>query len=109
MAAWPQAWPTLPPPIGQSTSPLPFVLDYVGKADLSDIVRLRMQRDATRFDARFRAFEVADWIDVRDRDSLLPPLDGRLTTPRLEIAGARLEGVEITFDEPGIPAIESTP
>src|SRR5688500_2482456 len=41
IAAWPQAWPTLPPPIGQSTSPLPFALEYVGKPDLSDIARLQ--------------------------------------------------------------------
>ena len=109
MAAWPQAWPPLPPPIGQSTSPLPFVLDYVGKPDLSDIVRLQLQRDATRFDGRFRAFDVTDWIGVRDSDSLLPPLDGRITTPRLEVAGAQLEGVEITLDEPGLPAIQTTP
>ena len=109
MAAWPQTWPTLPPPIGQSTSSLPFVLDYVGEPDLSDIVRLQLQRDATHFDGRFRAFDIADWIAVRDHDSLLPPLDGRITTPRLEIAGAQLEGVEITLDEPGLPSIDTAP
>src|SRR5688572_5775034 len=59
IAAWPQAWPSLPPPIGQSTSPLPVMLEYVGKPDLSDIARLQLQRDATRFDGRFRAFVVA--------------------------------------------------
>ena len=119
LATWPQAWPPLPPPLGQSTSALPFALDYVGKPDLSDIVRLQLQRDATRFDGRFRAFDVTDWVAKRDHDSLLPPLDGRITTPRLEIAGAQLEGVEIMFDEstldestldePALPAIETTP
>jgi hypothetical protein len=109
IAAWPQAWPALPPPIGQSNSPLPFALDYVGKPDLSDVVGLQLRRDATRFDGRFRAFDVIDWIAVREHDSLLPPLDGRITTPRIEIAGARLDGVEITLDEPSLPAIESTP
>ena len=109
MAAWPQAWPTLPPPIGQSTSPLPFVLDYVGKPDLSDVVRLQLQRDATHFDGRFRAFDMTDWIAVREHDSVLPPLDGRITTPRLDIAGAQLEGVEVTLDEPSLPAVATAP
>lgn len=114
IAAWPQAWPSLPPPIGQSTSPLPFALDYVGKPDLSDIARLQLQRDATRFDGRFRAFDVTAWIEEHGSGSPLPPLDGTITTPRMEIAGARLEGIEIvldehTLDEPGPPAIESTP
>lgn len=109
MPAWPRTWPTLPPPIGQSTSTLPFALDYVGKPDLSDIARLRLQRDASRFDGRFRAFDVVAWIDSRDVGSLLPPLDGRVTTPRMDIAGAQLEGVEITFDDPALPSIETTP
>ena len=34
--------------------------------------------------------------------SLLPPLQGSLSTPRLEIAGATLEGVEVGLDDPGI-------
>lgn len=109
MPAWPQAWPTLPPPIGQSTSALPFALDYVGKPDLTDIARLRLQRDASRFDARFRGFDVVAWIDSREDGSLLPPLDGRITTPRMDVAGAQLEGVEITLDDPALPSIETAP
>ena len=122
IAAWPQAWPSLPPPIGQSTSPLPVALDYVGKPDLSGIARLQLQRDATRFNGRFRAFEVAAWVAEQGSGSPLPPLDGTISTPRVEIAGAQLEGIEIVFDEPtldestldgraldGLPAMESTP
>lgn len=114
MPAWPRTWPTLPPPIGQSASALPFALDYVGNPDLSDIARLRLQRDASRFDGRFRAFDVVAWIDSREDGSLLPPLDGRITTPRMDIAGAQLEGVEITLDDPvlddpALPSIETTP
>lgn len=109
MAAWPETWPALPPPIGQSASTLPIALDYVGKPDLSGITRLRLQRDATRFDGRFRAFDVVAWTAARARGSLLPPLDGTITTPRIDLAGARLEGVEIVLDDPGLPAIEHTP
>jgi hypothetical protein len=102
IAAWPEAWPALPPPIGQSSSPLPFELDYAGDPGLSGIARLRLQRDETRFDGRFRAFEVAGWIDAREQGSPLPPIDGTIATPRMEIAGAQLESVEIVIDEPTI-------
>jgi len=108
IAAWPDAWPALPPPIGQSSSPLPFELDYAGDPSLAGITRLQLERDATRFEGRFRAFDVVDWIDAREHGSPLPPIDGTVTTPRMEIAGAQLEGVEITLDEPTIDGATAT-
>lgn len=108
IATWPAAWPALPPPIGQSSSPLPFELDYAGDPALSGIARLRLERDATRFDGRFRAFDVGAWIEEREHGSPLPPIDGTVTTPRMEIAGAQLEGVEITLDEPTIDGATAT-
>ena len=98
LAGWPSAWPTLPPPIGQSDSPLPFSLHYAGAFDASSRARLLLIRDQTRFDARFRLPAVLDWLDAFTSDTPLPPLDGRLTTPELEIAGATLHGVEIQFE-----------
>ena len=104
LTGWPPAWPALPVPIGQSRSPLPFALDYTGQPDLSDIAALQLQRDATRFDGRFRLQDVVDWIAAdNDEVSPLPPLDGKASTPRIEIAGARLDGVEITIEDPGVP------
>ena len=97
LATWPDAWPALPPPIGQSDSPLPVVLDYAGPFDFSAIARLQLQRDDTRFDGRFRLPDVLAWID--GDPSPLPPLSGRATTPRLEIAGAILEGVDARFED----------
>ena len=99
IARWPDAWPALPPPIGQSNSPLPFVLDYSGAANLSGDTALQLRRDATRFDGRFRLPDVLAWIEPAADGSPLPPIDGRLTTPVLEITGATLHGVEITFDD----------
>lgn len=101
---WPSAWPALPPPIGQSKSALPFALRYLGPPGLTDTATLELQRDATHFDGRFRLPAMLDWIDTSGKGSPLPPLDGTLTTPELEISGARLEGVEIEMDDPGIPA-----
>ncbi len=101
LEAWPDAWPTLPPPLGQSDSPLPFVLDYRGPANLSGGTDLQLRRDETRFDARFRLPQVLDWLDQFAAGTPLPPLDGRLSTPRIEISGATLEGVEVEFNDGG--------
>lgn len=104
IAAWPQAWPSLPPPLSASTAPLPFALDYAGRSDLSGIAGLRVEREASHFDARFRLPEVLAWLDAGATGSPLPPLQGRLHTPRVDIAGTQLEGVEIDFDDPAIAA-----
>lgn len=103
LADWPEAWPALPPPLGASDAPLPFVLDYLGQADLSDPAHLRLQRDDTRADVHLRAPEVLTWVESFDTGSPLPPLRGRVSTPRIEVAGAQLEGVEIEFDDPTLP------
>ncbi|MGH8085338.1 MAG: hypothetical protein ACREPV_08690 [Lysobacter sp.] len=101
VAAWPDGWPTLPPPLGQSDSALPFVLDYRGPADLSGRSELQLRRDETRLDVDFRLPRVLDWLDQLATGTPLPPLDGRLSTPRLEISGAVLEGIEIELDDAG--------
>jgi hypothetical protein len=98
---WPEAWPALPPPISTSTSPLSFALRYDGRSDLSDTTGLSLRRDAMAFDGRFRLHAVLDWL-AQAGGSPLPPLDGTLRAPRLEISGATLEGVDITLDDEGI-------
>ena len=108
IAQWPESWPTLPAPIGQSTSALPFALHYIGKPDLSEIATLHLERDASVFDGRFRLPDVTTWI-AADELSPLPPLDGHVTTPRLQISAARLEGVEITIDDPALPGDDARP
>lgn len=72
---------------------------------------MRLQRDTTRFDARFRLFEIMDWLDALQagRGSPLPPLSGRLTTPRVEVSGAILEGVDLRMDDPALPATDTSP
>jgi hypothetical protein len=32
----------------------------------------------------------------------LPPLDGHLVAPRIDIAGATLQGVDVTLDDPAV-------
>ena len=104
LASWPAAWPALPPPLGQSSSPLPFTLSYAGATDMSAVAALRLQRDASVFDGRFRLPEVMGWIDAAADGSPLPPVSGTIRSPRMEVSGAVLEGVELQLDDSAIPA-----
>ena len=107
LADWPDAWPALPPPINTSDAPLPFALDYLGRADFSDAASLQLRREDARFDARFRLPEVMAWMSSATGASPVPPLSGRLSTPRLEVSGARLEGIEVTIEDPSLPSGET--
>lgn len=101
IARWPQAWPALPAPLDAVAAPMPFALDYAGATDLGEVVRLGLQRGAAALDARFRLGDVQDWLDD-GRGNPLPPLDGRLRAPLLELDGARLEGVDVVLDAPEV-------
>lgn len=103
---WPQAWPALPPPLAQSTTPLPFVLDYRGPADLSGVAALALRRGQSRFDGRFRLPELTAWLESDATGTPLPPLAGRVSAPRLDVDDIRLEGVRIEFEDPALPARE---
>lgn len=103
IARWPPAWPALPEPIGRPDGPVAVALDYRGPLAFSGILGLRAAHGATRFDGRFRVRDVTAWLDS-DLATLLPPLDGTASTPVLEIAGARLEGVEVSVDDPAVDA-----
>ena len=47
---------------------------------------------------RPRLYDVLDW--TRQPDGVpLPPLDGRLVSPKLEVSSATLEGVEVVLDD----------
>lgn len=98
LAQWPETWPALPAPIGQSESELPFTLRYRGPVNLSGDTALQLRRDTTRFDSRFRLPDVLAWIDAAAAGTPLPPIDGTLTTPVLEITGATLHDVQIHFE-----------
>lgn len=99
LADWPAGWPALPPPLSDVQQPLAVTLAYLGAANLDDATALSLQRGDTRFDARFRLPVVQQWLQAGANGSPLPPLVGTLTTPRLVISGATLEGVEIELDD----------
>ncbi len=101
IARWPQAWPALPAPLAAADAPMPFALDYTGAPDLGDVASLALQRERATLDARLRLADVQGWL-ANDAGNPLPPLDARVRAPLLDLDGARLEGVEATFDAPEV-------
>jgi hypothetical protein len=101
LAHWPDAWPALPAPLGRPRTTVPFDLAYRGASDFSGLTSLQMHHDQTRVDADFNLPDVLAWLDADATGTPLPPIEGRLQTPRLEIAGATLEGVHIEIENPG--------
>lgn len=95
---WPEGWPVLPAPMSASTSPLAYTASYSGPADFSAPVALVVTRDDTRFGGRLVVDDITAWADAADA-APLPPMVGTLSTPRLEISGATLEGVSIQIEE----------
>lgn len=105
LESWPAGWPALPQPLARSSTPLDFSLAYAGPPAFDAPATLRLSRGATRFEARFKRTDLSRWLDAGSAGSPLPPLDGHLTTPRLELPGMVLEGVEIELgDAPPAPA-----
>ena len=101
IARWPGGWPELPAPLGRPRGPLETHVAYAGPTDLSGDTSLRLGSGATRFDATFRLPRMLAWIDASAKGSPLPPLDGHVSTPRLQIPGATLEGVEVEIVDDG--------
>ncbi|MBW8369088.1 MAG: hypothetical protein K0M70_14670, partial [Arenimonas sp.] len=95
---WPEGWPALPPPMSASTSPLAYTLAYEGAGDFSAPLALTVVRDETRFEGRLVVPEITGWLDAGDA-APLPPLVGTLSTPRVEVAGATLEGISVQMEE----------
>lgn len=98
MPRWPREWPTLPPPLQAPDLPSDVALAYAGASDLSDPLRLRLRRGGASGEASGRVAEVLDWLEAAATGSPLPPLDARARVPRLEVAGAVVEGLELSIE-----------
>lgn len=95
---WPSRWPALPEPLGRPPGPLRMMLGYAGPIDFSGETHLRLRDRRSLFDGRFRLPALLAWIDAPPGTTPIPPIEGRVSTPRLDVPGATLEGVEVTID-----------
>lgn len=96
---WPDAWPALPSPLDQAGVPLALKIGYHGAPDLSSPLSLHAVREGLRFDGRLDVPGLLAWARASPRDSLLPPLQGRVQARRLDVSGAQLHGVVVEFDD----------
>jgi hypothetical protein len=104
LAAWPPAWPALPPPVGDAKGPHPVVAVYRGKPDFSDPVRLGVAIGPAQAEVAVRVREMLAWLDAPGA-SPLPPLTGTASVPRLDFEGAVLKGVRAVMrDDPPVEA-----
>lgn len=97
---WPEAWPALPAPIGDSGSPMAFQLGYRGPANLAGPLALQLARDDARFEGLLHLPRLVAWTSGPRDGSPLPPLEGQMTVSRVEAAGATLHGVQVSIHDP---------
>ena len=100
LSRWPQTWPKLPEALAKQGEKLPIRLQYQGKSDFSDALRLSAARDETSLTAAVRVPELQRWMSTENA-APLPPLQASLKTPSLEFEGVKLEGVEVEIHEGG--------
>lgn len=99
LAAWPSDWPALPAPVSQSASPLHLHAEYQGADDFSGATRLALQRDDTTVDSTLHWPVLKAWLD-NPNAAPLPPIALTVRSPRIELDGARMEGVTVELDAP---------
>jgi hypothetical protein len=100
LGRWPQTWPKLPPSLAAQSQNLPVHLEYSGKKDFSDPLKLATARPGIELTAAVRVPEMRKWL-AADAASPLPPLQATLKAPALEFEGVRMEGVEVQVNDPG--------
>ena len=83
----------------QGVAPLALALDYRGASDFSSPLSLHAEREDLRFDGQLDVPALLAWSTASPRDSLLPPLRGRVQAALIEVSGAQLEGVVIEFED----------
>ena len=99
LPTWPSAWPGLPTPLDDPREPIAFALHYRGNTSLSDAMALQLRKGPATFDGTLRPLVMGDWIGQASTGNPLPPLNGRIAMPALEIAGTKLQGVDMSIDD----------
>jgi hypothetical protein len=109
LAQWPKDWPALPAPLNEAKGPLPIQLAYQGKPDLSDILTLDAAVGESKFHSNLRLPQVQTWL-AADNAAPLPPLNGTLVSPQLNVSGLELKGVSVEIeDDPPAAAAATKP
>jgi hypothetical protein len=102
---WPKDWPSLPAPVSEKATDFVLRLSYQGASDLTGPIQLHLEKDATLIDANLKLQDIQAWTAATD-GTPLPPLAATVKTPRIDLDGIRLEGVEVEL-HPDAPASKS--
>lgn len=103
LSDWPASWPALPRPLAASRAPIVVALgsdagDGDARSDHGTMVRFDLARDDTRLQGRVDPAELRAWWQA-PRLHPLPPINGRLSTPRLDLDGVQLDGVQVELHD----------
>lgn len=99
MPHWPAAWPALPVPLDDPAAAFAVTASYAGARDLSSPLLLQLRQQRAQAEARFRVADVFAWMEAGSTGTPLPPVQARASAPRIELAGAVLEGVELVIED----------
>ena len=98
LAQWPEDWPPLPAPLNEAKGPLPVQLAYQGKPDLSDVLTVDAAVGESKFHSDLRLPQMQAWL-AADNAAPLPPLNGTLVAPQLNVSGIELKGVSVEIED----------
>ena len=106
---WPNAWPALPEALAAIPAPLIFDAAYRGPKDFSAPIAYNAKRADSELHGQFRIADIRGWIASKFA-ALLPPIAAKLSTPRIDIGGMQLQGVQMEIrDDAAPPAATSKP
>ena len=106
---WPNAWPALPDALAAIPAPLIFDAAYRGPKDFSAPIAYNAKRADSELHGQFRIADIKDWIASKFA-VLLPPIEAKLSTPRIDMGGMQLQGVQVEIhDDVAPPTTTSKP
>ena len=109
ISRWPNAWPALPDALASTPAPVIFDAAYRGPRDLSAPIVYNAKRADTQLHGQFRIADIKAWIASKFV-ALLPPIQAQLSTPRIDIGGMQLQGVQMEIrDDAAVPAAADKP
>jgi uncharacterized protein involved in outer membrane biogenesis len=109
ISRWPDAWPALPQALTSISAPVTFVATYRGPRNLSASILYDAKRADSELQGQFRIADIKNWVENKF-DVLIPPVEAQLVTPRIDVGGFQLQGVQMEIHgDAAPPARQSKP
>jgi hypothetical protein len=100
---WPDAWSTLPEPLTSNLTPVIFDAAYRGPRNLSAPIVYNAKHADTELHGQFRIADIRTWVEKKF-DALIPPVEAQLVTPRIDVGGIQLQGVQMEIHDDAPPS-----